>query len=172
MAQTNKQTNRQTDGHSDSKTESAQWGRFSENQLIMNQHYQYSLLRGWPIALKIYIFSIRATHNLPLFFNQPWSFWQCCVGDIWPPWRFLWQHILRGPISGGWSTKKQIHILYSLVPSMVFSPYYYFKHVSSLVTVYLKHEWILCETNRHSRFFGKWVLKSLSNNCSWSKEWS
>ena len=31
MAQTDRQTNIKTDGHGDSITESAQWGRFSEN---------------------------------------------------------------------------------------------------------------------------------------------
>ena len=32
MAQTNRQTEKQTGGHRDSMTESAQWGRFSENK--------------------------------------------------------------------------------------------------------------------------------------------
>ena len=31
MAQTDRQTHTHTDGHGDSMTESAQWGRFSEN---------------------------------------------------------------------------------------------------------------------------------------------
>ena len=33
---TNKHTNRQTVGHRDSMTESAQWGRFSENPLVQS----------------------------------------------------------------------------------------------------------------------------------------
>ena len=44
--QTDRQTNKQTDRHSDSMTESAQWGQFSENELLYNNQYENILMRG------------------------------------------------------------------------------------------------------------------------------
>ena len=76
---TNKQTNTQTDGHRDSMTESAQWGRFSENKaplLVALYESLYLWIYLWCIictalfSAQFTLFLLVSRHKILVFFGD------------------------------------------------------------------------------------------------------